>query len=99
MSILNIVKESIGIASTVDSFDAELTFWINDAIATMEKTAGIPASLIEAEDPRAVCAILSYIKANFGNDRTDTNRYMSIFRSKVRQLQTEDGGAWDAPND
>ena len=97
MSILEQVKNSIGIAGSIITYDEELMFWIKDAKDSMIKTAGVPESLLSdgKEDTRAVAAIIFYVKANFGNDRTDSNKYMDLFRKKLRQLQTEDGGIWD----
>ena len=97
MSILNQIKISLGIADSITTYDEELKFWISEAKDSMIKTAGVPEHLFSEDniDSRAVAAIIFYVKANYGNDRTDSSRYMNLFQKKVRQLQTEDGGVWD----
>ena len=94
MSILNQIKISLGIADSITTYDEELKFWISEAKDSMIKTAGVPEHLFSESniDSRA---IIFYVKANYGNDRTDSSRYMNLYQKKVRQLQTEDGGVWD----
>lgn len=99
--MLEKIKKFMGIAEGIDVYDDEIIFWIDAAVKTMTETAGIPKTLFreDEEDERAVVAVLWYVRANFGNDRTDTNRCYTQFKHKVRELQCEDGGAWDAESE
>lgn len=94
-SIMESVKKTIGIAKTITTYDAEIRLWVDDACRTMTKTAGVPEKLIKEEDPRAVAAIIFYVKANYGNDREDSEKYMRLFKKRVRELQMEEGGIYD----
>jgi hypothetical protein len=94
------VKKFMGIHESITVYDGELSHWIEEAAATMVNTAGIPAALIENDsdgsmDPRAFTCILWYVKANFGNDRTGLSSSRAMYQHKLRELQTEGGGAWD----
>lgn len=97
MSLLGRVKKSMGIASTITTMDDDLQFWIDEAKTTMQRTAGIPQDVLTEgmEDPRAVAAIVFYVLAFHGLDRFYTTQYYSMYKHKLRELQTEDGGVWD----
>ncbi len=98
-AFLRKIKKFLGIAEEITVYDEELTHWIQECIDTMTKTAGVPEHLITALDSRAVTAIVWYVRANFGPDRTDTNRCYTQYKHKLRELQTEDGGIWDGGED
>ena len=94
------IKKFIGIADGITVHDDELTFWIRAAVETMTNTAGVPVSVFTTDedgnvDNRALAAVFWYVRANFGNDRSDTNRAYTQYKHKVRELQAEEGGVWD----
>jgi hypothetical protein len=95
------VKKFMAIHQSITIYDDELKHWITEGAETMVNTAGIPEALIEDNegnmDPRAFTCILWYVKANFGNDRTGLSSSRGMYQHKLRELQTEEGGAWDTP--
>lgn len=102
MSMLETIKPMMGIAPSITIYDTELQFWIQEAKRTMVDTSGVPPNLFDVvegdettPDKRVVMATVSYVKANFGNDRSDTQAYMDMYNRKVRELQLEDGGIYD----
>ena len=80
-------KRRIGIV--VGTYDDEITSLLADAKQDM-LAAGVPES-IEADDMFFNAQML-YVRAWLGNDRADTNRYMTAYREKVFRLALEGGG-------
>lgn len=99
MTILDAVKIRCGVPAAITVYDTEFQELIADAIDEMA-SGGVPEGLITADsdtiNPRALTAICLYVKANRGDDRTDTELYMKLFHEKAFKLSlepllTEDG--------
>ena len=91
------IKKRAGYSEALTAFDTEIQDAMEAAITKM-LAAGVPEDLFVAEDPidkRIIIAITSYVNAYCGQDRTDTNKYLKLFSDGVKNLQLEDGGAWD----
>ena len=91
------IKKRAGYSEALTAFDTEIQDAMEAAITKM-LAAGVPEDLFVTEDPidkRIIIAITSYVNAYCGQDRTDTNKYLKLFSDGVKNLQLEDGGAWD----
>lgn len=82
---VDIIKQRIGIASFVTVYDYDIDLYVRDCIMDM-RDSGVPEETLAREDPRVVTAVTLYVKAHIGNDRSDTNRYLSLYRQKVSRL-------------
>lgn len=91
--MLNIVKNRCGIAESVKVYDTDIELYIRDCLADMS-ASGVPERLIENSDDYegVVTAVSLYVKAYLGNDRTDTEKYLQLYRNKVFRLSLEEGG-------
>lgn len=87
--MLDEVKARCGIASEITVYDDEIDGYIADADADLI-ASGVDASLIRAEKPGVVTAVTLYVKAHLGDDRSDTEKYMDMYRKKVFRLTLED---------
>lgn len=91
------IKKRAGYSEAITAFDQEIQDNMEAAVTKM-LAAGVPEDLFAAEDPidkRIILTITHYVNAYCGMDRTDTNRYLKLFSDSVKNLQLEDGGAWD----
>ena len=91
------IKKRAGYSEALTAFDTEIQDAMEAAITKM-LAAGVPEDLFVTEDPidkRIIITITSYVNAYCGQDRTDTNKYLKLFSDGVKNLQLEDGGAWD----
>ena len=91
------IKTRAGYSEALTAFDEEIRDAIEAAVTKM-LAAGVPTDLFVTEDPidkRIIIAITSYVNAYCGQDRTDTNKYLKLFSDGVKNLQLEDGRAWD----
>lgn len=91
------IKTRAGYSEAITAFDQEIQDAM-EAAATKMLAAGVPESLFVSEDPidkRIIITIACYVNAYCGQDRTDTNKYLKLFSDGVKNLQLEDGGAWD----
>lgn len=88
--MLSTVKERCGIPASVTVYDSEYQSLIDDCIEEM-RTAGVPASLLSdtSVNQRVLTCITLYIKAYRGDDRSDTEKYLSMFHRKVFKLSLE----------
>ncbi len=90
--MLNMVKNRCGIAESVKVYDADIRLYIKDCLADMA-ASGVPEGIIKSEDNEAaITAVTLYVKAYLGNDRTDTEKYLKLYRDKVFRLSLEEGG-------
>lgn len=94
----NLIKKRCGIADGIIAYDEDLRGYIQDSIDDM-LSSGVPRIVLENEEERghegAITAIVLYAKAYLGNDRTDTEKYLDLYRKKVSRLALEgpaDGG-------
>lgn len=83
------IKKRCGIAEGIDVYNDEIEHYIEDCKSELA-ASGVPESVINAEGRELVTAITFYVKANIGNDRSDTDKYMKLFRRKVIRLTLED---------
>lgn len=83
------LKRRCGIASGIKTYDEEIIGYIDDCISEM-RASGIPQRLFETENQEVSTAVTFYVKANLGNDRTDTDKYMQLYRRKVARLALEE---------
>lgn len=79
------VKKRLGIADNVSAYDDEIKSYLADCEQDMIDS-GVPKKTIDYQDDRVVTAATLYVKANIGNDRTDTEKYMGMYRKKVFRL-------------
>lgn len=90
--MLNIIKNRCGIAESVTVYDSDIEMYIKDCIADM-MASGVPKHVIKSKkNDGAMTAISLYVKAYLGNDRTDTEKYLRLYRNKVFRLSLEEGG-------
>ncbi len=92
--MLEKVKFRCGIAEPVKVYDQDILDYIDDAKEDMI-ASGVPPDLLEGEtlNPQAVTAVSLYVRAYLGNDRTDTEKYLELYRKKVFRLTLEGGDA------
>lgn len=88
--MLTKIKERCGIPASVTVYDSEYQSLIDDCIEEM-RTAGVPAVLISSDNvnQRVLTCITLYVKAMRGDDRSDTEKYMEMYRKKVFKLSLE----------
>lgn len=84
--MLEKIKKRCGIS--VGVYDAEIGDYIDDCTEEMI-ASGVPPDMIKAENPQVLTAVTLYVKAHIGNDRSDTGRYMDLYRKKVFRLTLE----------
>lgn len=87
--MIDLIKQRLGIAQSVKVYDDDAEGYLEDCKAEMV-ASGVPKSLIDNEDDRVVTAATLYVKAHLGNDRTDTEKYMKLYREKVFRLTLEE---------
>ena len=86
--MLSIIKMRCGIAEAINIYDEDIEMYIEDCKDDM-LASGVPAHLIAEKKPGVITAVTFYVKANIGNDRSDTSRYMDLYRKKVFRLTLE----------
>lgn len=89
--MLEIVKSRCGIPDDIDIYDEDIQMYIDDCIADM-KDSGVPERLLDMKntDPQVTTAVTLYVKAYLGDDRSDTETYLKLYRQKVFRLTMED---------
>ena len=85
------IKSRCGIPGDIDIYDTDIQLYINDCIADM-KASGVPEKLLDMNgiDPQVTTAVTLYVKAYLGDDRSDTEIYLKLYRQKVFRLTMED---------
>lgn len=93
--MLQKVKLRCGIPSSITVYDEEIQDLIADALEEM-RTAGVPDYLLiddgDDTNPRVLTAVVLYVQAYRGSDRSDTSTYHSLFRRKLHKLMLEPTG-------
>lgn len=84
--MIELIKKRCGIA--VDVYDDDIQNYIDDCAEDMI-ASGVPPDFIGRENPQALTAITLYVKAYLGNDRSDTEKYLDLYRKKVFRLTLE----------
>lgn len=88
--MLELVKHRCGIADNVHIYDADIEFYMKDCKADM-KAAGVPEKIVDSGEHEGVLTALTlYVKAYLGSDRSDTEKYLDLYRKKVFRLTLED---------
>ncbi len=89
--MLQEVKLRCGIAPEIIVYDEEIEMYIKDALEDM-RASGVPEWLLSTErvHPQTLTAVTLYVKAYLGSDRTDTDKYLDLYRKKVFRLALED---------
>ena len=86
------IKERCGIASSVKVYDSDIRMYIEDCRADMA-ASGVPEEIAKSDSHAGVLtAVTLDVKAYIGNDRTDTEKYLELYRNKVFRLSLEEGG-------
>lgn len=80
-----LVKKRLGIADNVSVYDDDIKSYLADCKQDM-LDSGVPKKTVDYQDDRVVTAATLYVKANLGNDRADTEKYMELYRQKVFRL-------------
>lgn len=88
--MFNMIKERCGIPEDIEVYDADIRMYLSDCLEDM-KSSGVPARLLNKEkpNPQTVTAATLYVKAYIGDDRTDTEKYLDLYRKKVFRLTME----------
>lgn len=94
------IKLRCGYNIDVTAFDDEIKDLVEAAVMDM-LTAGVPEDLFVTEnlDKRILNAIALYVQAYIEQDRSDTNRYTTLYKRIVFKLSLEDGGGFDVESD
>ena len=89
-TMLESVKARCGIPASVIAYDSEYQSLIDDCMEEM-KTSGVPESLLSSDNvnQRVLTCIVLYVKSMRGDDRSDTEKYMDMYRKKVFKLSLE----------
>lgn len=100
MTLLEMIKTRCGIPAAVTVYDdSEIIPLIHDALDDM-KSAGVPETLLvdghcissDSVNPRVITAIALYVQGMRGPDRTDTSKYVRLYRDKLHKLMLEPEG-------
>ena len=83
--MFQLVKKRVGIAKNTTVYDGDIKSYLADCEQDM-LDSGVPKRTIDSEDDRVVTAATLYVKANLGNERSDTEKYMNLYRQKVFRL-------------
>lgn len=88
--MLQDVKIRCGVPASITVYDSEFTQLISDCLEDM-LTAGVPEAMLSTSspNPRVLTAVACYVKANRGNDRSDTDKYIDMYRKKLHKLMLE----------
>lgn len=87
--MLELIKRRCGIAESITVYDEDILVYIKDCMEDMV-SSGVSKHIAESEEQEGVLtAITLYVKAYLGNDRTDTEKYLELYRRKVFRLTLE----------
>lgn len=101
------IKTRIGYETDITAYDDEIKDLMESAVMDM-LTSGVPEDLFEYTAPqgqtvnidkRILNAIAMYVQAYIEQDRSDTNRYTTLYKRSVFKLSLEDGGGFDVESD
>lgn len=88
--MLELIKKRCGISVSV--YDEEIKAYIADCREEMI-ASGVPETLFPEDtsspDNQVLTAVTLYVKAYLGNDRSDTEKYLDLYRKKVFRLTLE----------
>lgn len=84
MAILEDVK--LGLRIIAGSFDAEINDLISTAKADLKISGVIESKINDAEDMLVKRAIIFYVKANFGLDNSESDKYSKSYEALKTHL-------------
>lgn len=84
-----LVKKRCGIADASGAYDIDIEGYLADCEQDM-LDSDVPKSTVENRDQRVATAATLYVKAHIGNDRTDTEKYLKLYREKVSRLTLDE---------
>ena len=89
-TMLTAVKKRCGIAEGITVYDEEIAAYLDDCEMDL-RASGVTEAVLQAEEHRnqILTAVTLYVKAYLGNDRTDTEKYLDLYRKKVFRLTLE----------
>ena len=87
--MFTVVKRRCGIAPEITVYDDDIRLYIEDCKEDM-LASGVPKQVLDRNEAGAVTAMTLYVKAHLGDDRTDTDKYMDLYRKKVFRLTSEE---------
>ena len=94
MALLDLAREVQRVVSTAT--DAELTLLIDAAIAELRRV-GIREELLNPDDmdPLAKMAVMMHVKASYGHDDAESDRWWSRFQHWVTALMNSTANVCD----
>lgn len=89
--MLQTIKERCGIPIEINVYDEDIDLYLIDCLEDM-KASGVPERFLNESrpSPQVLTAATLYVKAYLGDDRTDTEKYLKLYRQKVFRLTMED---------
>lgn len=91
--MLETIKFRCGIGAQVKTYDDDIKIYIEDCRMDMI-ASGVPEHIVETKEAEeredVLTAITLYVKAYIGNDRTDTEKYLDLYRKKIFRLTLEE---------
>lgn len=88
-NLFELIKKRRGIAGNVTVYDDDIKSYLADCKQDM-LDSGVPKKTIDGQDDRVATAAALYVEANLGNDRTDTETCMKLYRQKVFRLTLDE---------
>ena len=85
------VKRRLGIAEAIKTYDEDIQMYLDDCKQDMI-ASGVPEAVVNAGKEAVLTAATLYVSAYLGNDRTDTDQYLNLYRQKVFRLTLEPEG-------
>ena len=79
---VSIVKPSLRIMSDVTDFDPEITMLISACLTDLEMSGLV----VDESDPLVVQAVITYCKAHFGIENSDSEKYQKSYDSMKANL-------------
>ena len=94
--LLDDVKMRIGISQDITDYDSDIVNCIEDARCDMIASGVSENLFVGSQQARAVTAIALYCQAFMGDDRSNSDRYMDMYRKRVARLALEstEEGEW-----
>ena len=93
VTLLDCVRDRVGISEDIYDYDEDIRLYIRDALADMRDSGCLLSLLpqdedtpVDGTDERVLTAVSCYVMAYLGTDRSDTNRYLDLYRKKVFRL-------------
>lgn len=89
-AMLSDIKKRCGIAEGITVYDDEIRSYLDDCEMDL-KASGVTEAVLTNEKHlnQIKTAAAMYVKAYIGNDRTDTEKYLDMYRKKVFRLTLE----------